>query len=204
MRGLQPGDVDRGNIGLAEMTRALAAQVEDEDHRDLVVVGHRGGGPVIHGLYELIPDRIARLVFVDAWVLEDGQSIYDMLPDEFAMALREAASTTQDRAIPMPPDLWRGALMNDVSEEEADSWLPQVVRCPKGWLSEPIALPTFGKSSPPSAYAFLNQDVTVPRHVYEGNAARLGNPRTTTSPGAHEAMLSRPLELAEALLRVTR
>lgn len=204
LRGLEPGDVDRSGVGLAEITRLLAGQVERDDLRELVVVWHSGGGPVVQGLFELIPDRIARVVFVDAWVLEDGQCVYDVLPEEFGNSLRAAAETTPDRTIPMPPQLWRSGLMNDVDPAEADGWLPQVVPCPEGWLSEPISLPTFAGSSVPSSYVFLSQDLTVPRAVYEANAARLTAPRTTESPGAHEAMLSRPKELAEALLRVTR
>jgi pimeloyl-ACP methyl ester carboxylesterase len=203
LRGLEPGDVDRSGIGLVEITRTLAEQVENDDLRDLVVVGHSGGGPVMQGLYELVPHRIARLVFVDAWVLEDGQCVYDVLPKDFADSLRAAADATPDRAIPMPPDLWRGGLMNDVDPSEADSWLAQVVPCPEGWLSEPISLPTFAGAPVASSYVFLDQDLAVPREVYEANAARLADPRTTRSPGSHEAMLSRPKELAEALLRVS-
>jgi pimeloyl-ACP methyl ester carboxylesterase len=92
--------------------------------------------------------------------------------------------------------------MNDVPVDEADRWFDRLVPCPDGWMSEPITLPPFASAEVPTAYDFLEQDVTVPREVYEANAARLRSPLTTVSLGAHEAMLSRPRELAEALLRV--
>jgi hypothetical protein len=69
-------------------------------------------------------------------------------------------------------------------------------------MSEPLRLPAFATSGVATSYVFLDDDVTVPKETYEANAARLNNPEVTTSPGAHEAMLSRPRELAEAILRV--
>jgi hypothetical protein len=42
----------------------------------------------------------------------------------------------------------------------------------------------------------------VDRDVFEFCAARLGQPSIVTSPGGHEAMLSQPASLADALLKV--
>lgn len=46
-----------------------------ENLRDVVLVGHSYGGMVISGVADRIPDRIRRLVFVDAFVPEDGESV---------------------------------------------------------------------------------------------------------------------------------
>jgi hypothetical protein len=135
-------------------------------------------------------------------VLADGESIFDALPDELTESLKAVAANRPDRCIPMTPDFWSGGLMNDVSVEEADRWLDRLVPSPEVWLSEPARLPTFATADVPTSYVFLEDDRAVPREVWEANAARLRDPRTTTSPGAHEAMLTRPRELAEALLRV--
>jgi pimeloyl-ACP methyl ester carboxylesterase len=202
LRGLENGDVDRSGVTLTEMTARIAADVRDRNLLEVVAVGHSGGGPAIQLIYEADPGRFSRLVFIDAWVLTDGQCIYDILPQELAQGLRSAANATHDRAIPMPRELWCGALMNDVSEEEALSWLQRTVPCPEGWLSTCVKLPTFAKSTIPTSYVFLDKDVTVPRETYEANASRLRQPKVTESPGAHEAMLSRPKELAASILRV--
>lgn len=203
LRGQESGDVDRAGVTLTEITRRLADHVEELDLTDFWAVGHSGGGPVIQGLVEALPDRIAGVTFVDAWVLQDGQSIYDVLPPEFAASLHAMADSVEDRAILLPAELWREGLINDVPAAEADRWLDRLVPCPEGWMTDPAALPTFHALDIPHAYVFLDEDVTVPRAVYESMAQRLRNPRTTTCPGAHEAMLTRPAELAEALLRVT-
>lgn len=47
-----------------------------ENLHDVVLVGHSYGGMVISGVADRIPDRIRRLVYVDAVVPEDGESLF--------------------------------------------------------------------------------------------------------------------------------
>jgi pimeloyl-ACP methyl ester carboxylesterase len=202
LRGLEPGPGPRSDVSAGEMAAQLVAEIRGADLRDLIAVGHSGGGAIIQLLHELIPDRLVRLVFVDAWVLSDGQRVYDVLPAPLAESLQAAAAAGPDRTIPMPPEFWRDGLLNDVSAEEAERWLGQVVPCPDGWMSEALSLPTFAAATIPTSYVFLDDDRSVPRETFEQCAARLRAPVTTTCPGSHEAMLSRPAELADALLRV--
>jgi len=46
-----------------------------ENLRDVVLVGHSYGGMVISGVADRIPDRIRRVVYVDAFVPENGESV---------------------------------------------------------------------------------------------------------------------------------
>jgi pimeloyl-ACP methyl ester carboxylesterase len=46
-----------------------------ENLRDVVLVGHSYGGMVISGVADRIPERIRRLVYVDAFVPENGESL---------------------------------------------------------------------------------------------------------------------------------
>ena len=202
LAGFGSDDVDRSGITLDDMTLPVIAELARRDLRDVVAVGHSGGGPVIQLLREADPARFARLVFVDAWVLNNGERIYDVLPAELSATLRAAAAASPDRSVPLPPEMWCAGLMNDVDEDEALRWYARVTPSPEISMSTPFQLPTFATSGVPASYIYLDADVTVPREKYEANAARLTNPKMTTSPGAHEAMLSRPRELAEAILRV--
>jgi pimeloyl-ACP methyl ester carboxylesterase len=189
-------------VTLSNMADRVARDLADRDLHDVVAVGHSGGGPVIQLLHEADPTRFERLIFIDAWVLNDGQSIYDILNRELVQSLQAAADASPDRTIPMPREFWFGALMNDLSAEEASPWFDRTVPCPEGWLTDKVKLPTFAKATVPTSYVFLQEDVTVPKEIYQANASRLRKPKTTEAPGSHEAMLSRPLELAAAILRV--
>ncbi|MDW7980101.1 MAG: alpha/beta hydrolase [Verrucomicrobiales bacterium] len=46
-----------------------------EELRDVVLVGHSYGGMVITGVADRVPDRIAHLVYLDAFVPEHGESV---------------------------------------------------------------------------------------------------------------------------------
>jgi pimeloyl-ACP methyl ester carboxylesterase len=69
-------------IHLATPTTDLSTHITDivnvirfENLHDVVLVGHSYGGMVISGVADRIPDRIRRLVFIDAFVPEDGESV---------------------------------------------------------------------------------------------------------------------------------
>jgi pimeloyl-ACP methyl ester carboxylesterase len=52
--------------------------VEFEDLRDVVLVGHSYGGMVVTGAIDKIGDRVRHLVYLDAFVPDDGQSLFSM------------------------------------------------------------------------------------------------------------------------------
>lgn len=60
-----------------------------EDLHDVVLTGHSYGGMVVTGVMDRIPERIRHVVFLDAAVPQDGQSIWDLFggqgmdPDRF-------------------------------------------------------------------------------------------------------------------------
>jgi pimeloyl-ACP methyl ester carboxylesterase len=63
------------DIGLGTHVQDVVNEILFENLRDVVLVGHSYGGMVISGAAEKVPDRIARLVYVDAFVPEDGESV---------------------------------------------------------------------------------------------------------------------------------
>jgi pimeloyl-ACP methyl ester carboxylesterase len=74
---------DRAHLGSAATNLSTHVQdivnlVECEDLRDLVLVGHSYGGMPITGAADLLAERIAHLVYVDAFLPSDGQSCWDI------------------------------------------------------------------------------------------------------------------------------
>jgi pimeloyl-ACP methyl ester carboxylesterase len=50
-----------------------------EDLHDIILMGHSYGGMVITGVADRVPDRIRRLVYVDAFVPNDGESAMSLV-----------------------------------------------------------------------------------------------------------------------------
>lgn len=49
-----------------------------ENLHDIVLVGHSYGGMVITGVADSLPDRIAKVVYVDAHIAENNKSAFDL------------------------------------------------------------------------------------------------------------------------------
>jgi pimeloyl-ACP methyl ester carboxylesterase len=90
--------------GLGERTHlpsaavTLATHVEDvvrhfefEGLVDAVLCGHSYGGMVVTGAADRITDRLRCVVYIDAFVPQDGESLFDLLPPEWTSMLRTSA-----------------------------------------------------------------------------------------------------------------
>src|SRR5262245_31201118 len=112
----------------------IVSILEMEDLRDVVLVGHSYGGMVITGAADRASGRIERLVYLDAFVPENGKCTLDYVVPERAARMREegekAGSVT-------PPPL---ALWGLTKREHIDFVKPREVRHPYRTMSQPITL----------------------------------------------------------------
>jgi len=65
----------RADIGLATHIDDIVNFLLFEDLHDVILLGHSYGGMVITGVADRIPERIGRLVYLDAFVPENGESV---------------------------------------------------------------------------------------------------------------------------------
>jgi len=68
-------------VGLSTHIEDVVKVLEFEDLHEIVLVGHSYGGMVIAGVAERVPDRIAELVFFDAILPENGESVASLFGD---------------------------------------------------------------------------------------------------------------------------
>ena len=64
-----------------------------EDLSDVILCGHSYGGAVIRGAADRVPERIRALVYLDAFVPEDGECLFDLHAPEHAQHMRLQART---------------------------------------------------------------------------------------------------------------
>ena len=63
------------DIGLATHIADIVNFILFEDLHDVILLGHSYGGMVITGVVDRIPDRISRLIYLDAFLPADGESV---------------------------------------------------------------------------------------------------------------------------------
>jgi pimeloyl-ACP methyl ester carboxylesterase len=69
------------DVGLDTHVADVANLMIWENLRDIVLVGHSYGGVVARHVADRMPDRIRSLIYLDAFVPENGKTLFDYLPD---------------------------------------------------------------------------------------------------------------------------
>jgi pimeloyl-ACP methyl ester carboxylesterase len=133
------------DVGLETHIADILGVLQFEDLVDVVLIGHSYGGTVATGVADRAPERLAQLVYLDAYVPRDGQCQFDLLSAETRARMHEAAHTVGDGwripPNPVPPDTC-----------EADvAWLtPRRVMQPLRTFEQPLHLTGAGERLPKS------------------------------------------------------
>jgi pimeloyl-ACP methyl ester carboxylesterase len=184
---------------LASATVNLSLHIDDvvnvlefEDLREVVVMGHSFGGLVATGVADRARNRVARVVYLDAFVPEDGQSLMDLVPQQARDAMKTAANVRGDgwRVPPreMPPDT-----------PEADRmWaMPRRAAHPIAAFEEPLRLS--GAPLPPRAYIYCKRIDGDDRFgPFAARAQREGWPYAEID-ASHNPHITAPRDLCAAL-----
>lgn len=70
------------DIGLETHIEDVVNTIRFENLHDVTLLGHSYGGMVITGVADRMPDRIARLIYLDAALPEDGESLFTLMKPE--------------------------------------------------------------------------------------------------------------------------
>lgn len=101
-----------------------------EDLRDVVLLGHSYGGMVASGVADRARDRVARLIYLDAFVPDNGRALVDFAPEPERSRLLDSVKTENGG------DGWRVTPNPTPPDTSADdlAWvgkfrMPQSVKC---------------------------------------------------------------------------
>ncbi|MES2412175.1 MAG: alpha/beta hydrolase [Pseudomonadota bacterium] len=96
------------DIDLSTHVADLQGVIEYEGLENIILVGHSYGGMVATQLADSMSEKVAELVYLDAFAPRDGQSLFDLQTDEvrtrMQAATREVGDGWQVPPNPSPPD----------------------------------------------------------------------------------------------------
>jgi pimeloyl-ACP methyl ester carboxylesterase len=98
-RVVAPALEDERTGSLAGHIGQVSGLITGNDLRDIILTGHSYGGMVITGVAAKMPERIRRLVYLDAALPDPGQSLYDLLN----LGLSKMSGTRPELPEPDPP-----------------------------------------------------------------------------------------------------
>jgi pimeloyl-ACP methyl ester carboxylesterase len=189
------------NVNHAQCTQLIVDYIVDRDLTDIVLLGHSFGGTIIAKVAEVIPDRIRRLIFLDAFVLNDGESLIDHAPPQIQALFDQLARESDDRTMVLPFEIWREVFINDADLEMARSSYAQLSPQPYQPFIDKLDLKQFYSLSISKSYIHCTEDNAQGEGGWHPKmSSRLGLFRFVQMPGSHEVMFSNPVGLAEKII----
>ena len=186
----------RPEVDLSTHVQDVLAVLEIEGLKEVTLLGHSYGGMVATGVADKAADRIARVVYIDAFAPKDGQSLFDLLGPKGEAHMRAGAAKDGDGwklpLNPMPPD---------TSPEDAAWAVPKRRPQPIKTFEEKIKLSS-GKF-PPRHYIYAKKN--GPGDVFRQFAERAKNEPGWTHheiDASHNPHITMPRELMALLEKI--
>lgn len=197
------------NVTHGMISKAVADYMTSNQLRDIILVGHSFGGSVIQKVAEQVPDRIKRLVFMNAFVLGDGQSVADQFPPPMLQAFEQLRKTSKDDTIMLPFPVFRETFVNLANLGLAQQLYSEARPEPAKPAFERLDLKAFYKLQTPRSYLYLTEDNVLPQGEGYGwhphMSSRLGLFRLIKSAGDHMTYFrTKPALLAQRLYEASR
>jgi len=184
-------------VGLSSHVDDVVALFDASDLQDVTLVGHSYAGAVITGIAELRPGRIARLVYLDAFMPDDGESVMDMEPPESREAFGRVVREQGDgwRVVAQEEYLERWGLTDP--DDRAWVWT-RLTDQPFLSCTEAVKAPNHVARKLPRTFI----DLTGPKNsglVPSTERARAEGVEMLEITTGHDAMVTAPEQLAEML-----
>jgi pimeloyl-ACP methyl ester carboxylesterase len=190
----------RADIDLDTHITDVASMLVFEDLRDVILVGHSYGGMVITGVADRALDRVGHLVFLDAAIPENGESLVDVSPQMMAMAREQSSLVDGVLCSHLPPEL--AAIHFGVTDPAEVAWTAERLR-PQPWkcYEQPLRLRDEAavKRIPRT---IINCTPTLALRPANNLHRVLEGERVWEIDTGHDVMLTEPAALAGMLLRL--
>ena len=167
----------------------------------VILVGHSYAGMIISGVVEANPTQVHRLVFLDGFIPENGQSVLDLLPSGIGAHFRKVAREQGDGwRLPGGEeqlDLW-GLKPGEARDFVRARLCDFSLRC----FEEPLQLPANRKASVPAIFVAGVAEGYPSRPFFEPFAgkARASGWEVAELKSGHDCHVERPSEVAIILL----
>ena len=195
-----------------DCVNSLVRFLVDNDLKDVVLVGHSFAGTVISRAAPLCTERLRRLVFWNAFVLNDNECLLDAVPPHYRTMFEEIAARAPDNGVMLPFPVWREAFINDASIDEARAAYERLYPEPYRLFTDRLQLRDFyalvhgGRIG--CSYINCTDDISLPQTEEWGwhprMSGRLGLCRIVQTPGSHEVLFTNPAAIAQAIIHAGR
>lgn len=183
------------SIGLATHAEDIVQTIRWERASDVLLVGHSYGGMVTTLAASKVPDLVKGMIYVDAFIPEDGQREVDLIDPNWveSMLLRPAHDRGGGWLVPFPFPDELGSYPPDVADRYRDSMHPLAT------FTDPAAVDPRVATLPS---AFVHCTAKAPDEDFFAEFAHMARQRgwrVVEIESGHDVQIERPDAVAKAL-----
>jgi pimeloyl-ACP methyl ester carboxylesterase len=182
------------SIRVATHVDDVAAVVEAEELNNAVLVGHSYAGVVITGVADRLPDRVGRLVYVDATVPRSGESWSSGHDDKTLEQRRQAIKANEGRIPPPDPSVF------GLSGSDAEWAKRRMTAQPGGVYEDPLQFNEARIAQLPRTFIDCTQPALATIAAMRQRVRAERGWRVVEIPTGHDPMISAPDAFLKALL----
>ncbi|KIO78724.1 esterase [Pedobacter lusitanus] len=167
-----------------------------EDLYNVILVGHSYAGAVIAGVADRIPERLSKLVFLDAMLMKNGQSALDVSPEDIRLNFIKSAMQF-DKGLSLP---FLTAGFFGITSAHDIKWVNErLTNQPFRTFTQPLTLKhPYGNHLPLIYIACTNPELRAIRPFTDETKNNQDWKYLELKTG-HDAMITMPVELAGML-----
>ena len=184
----------RPDVNLDTHIQDVVALLEMEDLRDVMLVGHSYAGMVISAVAERARPRLRSLVYLDAFVPENGKRMIDYIPQPERRAAMVKSGQETGYATPIPLKVF------GVTREEDLAWAnPRIVKQSFHTFDQPVRLARPAASGLTRAFIACTNPASGTFDQFAEVIKKDASWKFYDLPTGHDAMITVPQELARIL-----
>ncbi|MDJ0458437.1 alpha/beta hydrolase [Arthrobacter sp. NQ7] len=191
--GKESADANRAGITLQDHIDAVVEAIDNAPGK-VVLVGHSGGGAIIHGAVDARPGKVERAIYVDSGPLGEGGVINDELPAE-------------GDDVPLPPwESFDDADLVDLDDQLRQAFRARAVPEPRGVAYGRQHLHDERRYGVPATViacefpSAMLREWMAAGNPFVAELARVGDVEFVDLPTGHWPQFTKPAELGRAIV----
>jgi pimeloyl-ACP methyl ester carboxylesterase len=193
---------ERPNVRYDDYPNAVIEFINQQDLQNVVLVGHSMAGIVIPKVAESIPERLSHLVFLSAFILQDGESLVDNCPEEQQVLFGQLAAESPDNTVMFPEGVFLEYFANGMDVDKAKAAFKRLTPTPYHPYVQKLDLKKFYSMDLPLSYIFCKQDKALPDGWWHPKMSSRIKHAYAEIDTCHEVMFSEPEVCAEEIIRM--
>lgn len=189
-------------ISLESWTESIC-EILDAQPNPVVLVGHSRGGIILSAAAEKCPQKIARLVYVTAGLVRDGESLRQLLvEDGTSLLLPNLVIADDGISLTVKEEALKAVFYGECPEEDIALARLLLRPEPRGPTGTPIHITEENFGSVPRFYIECLRDKAIPQSLQKKMYSALPCQKVITIDTDHSPFFSAPQRLVECLLSI--